>query len=561
MIYQVALLATIGTCSWIVLDLVFASSWRRRIGSLAVLASAAGCWAAGELLLASATGPGDVLAARRILFLGVCALGPAWIWSVLEARSPGWSADRAALLGALALPCLAVYSTLYWDSQGIFVDGTARPPRHGPLFLWNAAYAWTLVVAGLCILLGSMQSLAIEWTARQRALVCLAVGVPLAANISFVLGDVFAQDPTPVALAMSALIVRYVVLDVILGVHDLPFARSEVVEQMETGFVVADHRGRIIDANPAAIRLIAGGPLEGRLIRDVVSRLERMATSHLEARGFWLRRRGQTVGIGLSISDRAEQRRLEHQVELTTRLEALGHLASGVAHEVNNPLAYLTANLGLLEPLAEELGRPDAIERLPEPLRELALDAPQLVSESREGAERIRRIVDQLGFLTVGGGSGDQGAEPAAFDLHVAIERARSMAVFGQKDADVVVQSGGHPEVFASQPDVVHILLHLLLNAIRAAGQQGRVEVHATEMRGGTRIEILDDGPGIPDSELPFVFDPLYTTERPGRLGLGLSLCWRLAGQNGGLLEARNRPEGGAVFGLWLPSSSGRSAA
>ncbi len=590
MLYQVALLPTIGICSWIALDLIFSRTWGRRIASVPILAGAATCWASGESMLMSAATPSEIETARRILFLGVCLIGPAWIWCVLDARRPGWSSARGLRLAALTALPLAIYSTLYWDRSGLFVDRVAPVAQHGPLFFVNAAYVWGLIVAGLVLLLGARQSLAGTWTVRQRGLIALAVLAPIAANGLYLATRFPPFDPTPVLLAGSALIIRHVVLDVIMGAYYLPFARSEVVEQMETGFVVADHDGRIIDSNPAARKLLGRRTLAGHPIREIVSALERRNPPDLEPRGFWLTKHGQTVGMGLSIADRREQRRLEHQSEIATRLEALGHLAAGVSHEINNPLTYLTANLGLLEPLTQHLADTvgdappshanvetnalghahervdERLEKkresldLGEELRELALDAPMLLAQCREGADRIRRIVDQLALLSTAESAEERRAEPTRFPLADSVRRARAMALFGQKDAriDLAIEAGA--TAYAHPPDVVHILLLLFLNAIRAAGPEGRVEVRVAREAGGTSIEVRDDGPGIPEDELPFVFDPLYTTRRPGSLGLGLSRCFRLAGENSGRLDVAGREGGGAVFTLWLPDSCERVA-
>ena len=94
----------------------------------------------------------------------------------------------------------------------------------------------------------------------------------------------------------------------------------------------------------------------------------------------------------------------------------------------------------------------------------------------------------------------------------------------------------------------------LLLNAIQMGGEQVPITIELGDGEKEVSVRVCDGGPGIPEDDLPHVFDPFFTTRRPGpNLGLGLSLCWELARRNAGRLEAENRPEGGAAFTLWLP--------
>jgi C4-dicarboxylate-specific signal transduction histidine kinase len=101
---------------------------------------------------------------------------------------------------------------------------------------------------------------------------------------------------------------------------------------------------------------------------------------------------------------------------------------------------------------------------------------------------------------------------------------------------------------------VLHLVLHLLLNAFQMGGDDVPVGVELEASEKEACVRVSDAGPGIPEADLPHVFDPFFTTRRPGpNVGLGLSVCWELARRNGGRLEAQNRAGGGAVFTLWLP--------
>lgn len=553
MLYDLALVGTVGVCGWIALDLLVAAAWRHRIASVATLAAAALCWAAGELLVRHAEAASDVVAARRLLFLGVCALGPAWLWSALEARSPEWTRRRRWVLGAVALLSLASYSALYWDPATLFFDWYGRPPRHGPLFFVHGTYSWILVLLGLHFFLRSLADIGVPRSGSDRWLISLAVLGPLLGNVAYVLLGVPSWDPTPIALGASAVAVRSVVLDLTWGAHYLPFSRGEVVEQMETGFLVADRRGYVVDCNAAARAWLEGRAPEDRPLGEVIEEIRARKPLELEVKGFWLERRGQVVGVGALIADRTAARRAEREMEMANRLVALEHLAAGVAHEVNNPLSYIWTNLGLLQPFVQAAADPTRRGALPAEIHDLAEEAEMMLSQSLEGVERIRLIVEQLGVFAR---RSDDESVRRALDLGAPTERAAEMVRFGRKEISVRLKRTGRvPTVYAAEAEIVHIVFHLLLNALQASEEDGVIDVELGNQEGGAVVRVCDRGAGIPKAHLPHIFDPFFTTGRPGRLGLGLSLSWEMARQNGGRIEAENRPEGGAIFTLWLPAA------
>jgi two-component system NtrC family sensor kinase len=238
---------------------------------------------------------------------------------------------------------------------------------------------------------------------------------------------------------------------------------------------------------------------------------------------------------------------------MANRLMALGHLAAGVAHEVNNPLSYIWTNLGLLQPFVREAADPARRGALPAEIHDLAEEAETMLSQSLEGVERIRLIVEQLGVFA---GRRDDESVRRALDLGAPTERAVEMVRFGRKEISVRLKRTGRvPTVLAVEPEIVHIVFHLLLNAVQASEEDGVIDVELGNQEGGALVRVCDRGPGIPKAHLPHIFDPFFTTGRPGRFGLGLSLSWEMARQNGGRIEAENRPGGGAIFTLWLPAA------
>ena len=364
-------------------------------------------------------------------------------------------------------------------------------------------------------------------------------------------------DPTPIAFGVSAVLLRWLVLDLAFASAQPPVAPGEVIAQMRDGVLVADPMGRVIDWNAASERIVGSADLEGRPLGALIAALRRQRGREIEIRSFPLERRGRRFAFGAVLVDRTELRRLELRLELATRLEALGVLASGVAHEVNNPLTYVSVNLALLEPLIAAVGRPELRDALPESLRASAREAHDLIADCREGAERIQRIVEKLRQFTERGAS-HEASHP--HDVVVPVEKAVAMFAFGKRGRRIPVSKPRPlPRVVAIPDDVMHIVLHLLLNAIQMGGDEVPISIDLGATRREAWVRVSDQGPGIPERDLPHVFDPFFTTRRPGpNLGLGLSLCWELARKNGGRLEVENVRAGGAAFTLTLPAEPRR---
>nr|WP_047862542.1 ATP-binding protein [Archangium gephyra] len=236
---------------------------------------------------------------------------------------------------------------------------------------------------------------------------------------------------------------------------------------------------------------------------------------------------------------RAERERAEVE-----RLVLVGQLASGVAHEVNNPLAFVKSNLHYLE---RELLDTDGPENKAE-LREL-------LGETRQGVLRIQQIVTDLRRFAREGHVASEPGSPSE-----AIEEARRLASVRLRSlGEVVVDVAlGLPEVSLGQRHLVQVLVNLLLNAADAVEEavpprRARIVVRGRRVDGGVRLEVEDNGTGIPAEALPRLFEPFFTTKPPGKgTGLGLALCHEYVCRAGGALSAENRPEGGARFVLTL---------
>ena len=238
---------------------------------------------------------------------------------------------------------------------------------------------------------------------------------------------------------------------------------------------------------------------------------------------------------------RGEAERERAEVE---RFVLVGQLAAGVAHEVNNPLAYVKSNLSFLQHEARGGGSTLAREELQE-----------LLGETQQGVLRIQQIVEDLrGFARAGTSLDEQGTLPDAL-----AEATRLASVRLGRGGEVALElAPGLPGVRLGQRHMVQVLLNLLLNAADAVesarpARPTRIQVRAWRVDRGVRVQVEDNGPGIPEDVLPRLFEPFFTTKSPGRgTGLGLALCREYVVRVGGTLQAENHP-GGARFVLVLP--------
>jgi signal transduction histidine kinase len=545
--YQLGLIAAIAVFAWMALDL-FAPGRRRSSVSLGVLGVTAGLWALGDLLDLNAHAPQQVVLARSLRYVGACFIGACWLWVSLQAARPPRWARRPWLIALAFVPSAFFYSCVYWDHQGWFVDWATRD--RGPLFIAHTAWSWSLIAIGIA---GFGQAARRLRKASRARMIMLLVGTltPLAGNAIYLVHGA-AIDPTPLLLGFGGLLIRYAIVDAGIT-FSLPLGRSDVVEQLEVGVVVADLEDIVVDANRASHALLEREKLVGRPLGELLDAVEANPNRTLERRCFPLRNGRMIVGTGVVIEDRTEARRTEQRLQLAARLETVGSLTAGIAHEVNNPLAYVSSNLSQLEKLTAALTRPEVFERLPQDVRWLAEDGPEMARDASDGMRRIAELVQRLRRF-----ARDEPGHPAPqpLDLAQVSRTAVAMARVGAPPNAIRTRFEAAPPADAVESDLVQIALNLLVNAIQAADGDPHIELEVLPWNGGAALRVLDRGPGIPNDLLPRIFDPFFTTKLPGQgTGLGLSLSYDLARRHGGRLEAENRPGGGAAFTLWLPAA------
>ncbi|HEV3511346.1 MAG TPA: PAS domain S-box protein [Candidatus Sulfotelmatobacter sp.] len=289
------------------------------------------------------------------------------------------------------------------------------------------------------------------------------------------------------------------------------------------------------------------------LYHDVVSGRQVFGSAEYSARhrdGSWRTMRasgsqlvddeGKISGVIISVRDITIERKLEQQVVQSERLAAMGAMIGGVAHELNNPL---TSILGVSELLQDT--ETNEVAR-----KQLAM----LQQQTRRAAE----IVQNLTYF----------ARPPApgkskINLTEVVERTLNLHAYSLRKNNITVDFLKEPAVPYALGDphqLMQVFLNLIMNAeqaIREAREKGTLRIRMGKGEGSVWVSFHDDGSGIPKENLASIFDPFYTTKRPGRgTGLGLSICKSVMKEHNGSVEAANAPDGGAVFTVTLPAAS-----
>jgi PAS domain S-box-containing protein len=246
---------------------------------------------------------------------------------------------------------------------------------------------------------------------------------------------------------------------------------------------------------------------------------------------------GNLSGVIISVRDITIERKLEEQVVQSERLAAMGAMIGGVAHELNNPL---TSILGVSELLQDT-------ETNETSRKQLAM----LQQQTRRAAE----IVQNLTYFSRPPAPGK-----SKINLAEVVERTLNLHAYSLRKNNITVdflKETGVPYALGDPHQLMQVFLNLIVNAeqaMREVRDKGTLRIRLGKGEGTVWVSFHDDGPGIPKESLPSIFDPFYTTKRPGRgTGLGLSICKSVMKEHNGSVEAANAPDAGAVFTVTLP--------
>jgi C4-dicarboxylate-specific signal transduction histidine kinase/CheY-like chemotaxis protein len=330
-------------------------------------------------------------------------------------------------------------------------------------------------------------------------------------------------------------------------------ACEEIVGRDAAGMMVDEDRPRLARALAACRPSDDSGPAAAG--SEVVPVEARFATASgpVHAEGFLLPLLFDGLPAVLGAwQDVSQKRQLAARMMQMDRMIAVGTLAAGVAHEINNPLAYVSGNIDYA---LGELSRPELT-------RDELAEVVEALREARDGSERMRSIVRDLRTYSR---AGEERRGPV--DVRRAVEWACAMS---QKEvrqrARLALALDPVPSVDGEEGRLGQVLLNLLVNAAHAVaeGAPDDNEIRVAVRGEGARvvIEVSDTGVGIAPEHLPRIFDPFFTTKPVGvGTGLGLAIAQRIVTDFGGELRVESRIGRGTLFRVSLPVSGGAEPA
>ena len=261
------------------------------------------------------------------------------------------------------------------------------------------------------------------------------------------------------------------------------------------------------------------------------------------------------------------------QLLQSEKLASIGQLAAGVAHEINNPIGFVNSNLGTLKRYFEDLLKTlsayeenegeltaktrEGLEELKQKIDIVYLrgDVSNLLSESMEGMQRVKRIVQDLKDFSHVNESEKQWA-----DLEHGLDSTLNVVWNELKyKADVIKEYGGIPKIMCIPSQLNQVFMNLLMNAVQAIEGHGRITIRTGQEGDNVWVEVEDTGKGIKPEHLDHIFDPFFTTKPVGSgTGLGLSLSYGIVQKHGGRIEVRSEVGKGSTFRVLLPATSHR---
>lgn len=268
----------------------------------------------------------------------------------------------------------------------------------------------------------------------------------------------------------------------------------------------------------------------------------------------------------------------QSQLLQSEKMASIGQLAAGVAHELNNPIGFVSSNLGSLDSYlrdifsiiaayeaAEAAGgtrcpKLDAVRALKQEkdFDYLKTDIVQLMAESKDGLARVAKIVRDLKDFSRAGEAHFQWA-----DLHQGLDSTLNIVWNELKYKCTVKKEYGElPQVWCVPSQLNQVFMNLLVNAAHAIPEKGDITIRTGRQGGEVFVAISDTGTGISPEHIKRIFDPFFTTKPVGKgTGLGLSLAYSIMQKHQGRIEVQSEVGKGTTFTVWLPIEAKESQA
>lgn len=339
--------------------------------------------------------------------------------------------------------------------------------------------------------------------------------------------------------------------------QDLSRLYQSIVESVNTGIITIDRRGNIKTFNRAAAQ-ITGLKVEKVLNTSIYEIFDSLKEAPNEEKNELLyttpdgkrlilgysrsplkNDQGNEIGEIILLLDLTDIRRMQEEAKKNERLAFIGQMAANLAHEFRNPLMSMSGSIQMLQrslPLGEEEQR----------LMEIIMRA----------RDRLEAVIRDFLFL-----SRQKKREVEQLNLPSLVEELIDMIkneIDQSKDVAFDFRTEGHIFFSGNREEFRHLVYNLLINAVQAVGERGEIKIFIGEIRdkGGNfvKMEIEDNGCGIPEEEIGYIFEPFYTTKNKGT-GLGLSIVSAIVQTYGGTVEVESHPGRSTRFTVKLPTA------
>ncbi|MCB1644856.1 MAG: hypothetical protein KDI36_05360 [Pseudomonadales bacterium] len=302
--------------------------------------------------------------------------------------------------------------------------------------------------------------------------------------------------------------------------------------------------------------------LRHRIARERAARKE--AEYLLEERSRSLYLSNQELEASLSTLKEAQA-----QLVQTEKMASVGQLAAGIAHEINNPVGFVSSNLSTLKEYVGDVVRLlQALLVLESSLNDnypgvsqvralkesidldfILEDFDQLFADSIDGIGRVRKIIADLSDF-----SRAESQEARVTDLNQLVEKTLRLVASEIRYKGQVKTCTAELPAIRCYPELIgQVLMNLIINAIHALDEGGEIVVTTADEGDFIRVDVADDGCGIAPEHLAAIFDPFFTTKDVGKgTGLGLHIVREIVKRHGGEIHATSEPGKGSVFSFWL---------
>jgi signal transduction histidine kinase len=540
---------------------------------MSLILACAGCWSLFELLFAVEADPERAAQLLRWSYPASLAIAPLSLhfFSVSAAREQRWL--RRWLVPAYSTTFLCALATVTSDR----VLAGAQPASWG----WTALAGPALpVVYAAVVGIPCVAVAASLWPrpgqprpnlrlAGLRPLGILALS--LAALTDFALPLLGVPSPrlgSPCLVAWGALACWsvYRLRESSLAAHE--FAR-EILDTLPDGVALVRTNARIRTSNAQLGRLaelppaqLMGMPISSLLVDTGEPEAGEPGEKECElvsasghripvsvARAPLMDDETHLVGHVLVVRDLREVVSLRSRLATSGRLAAVGQLAAGIAHEINNPIAYVRSNLALLEEHWRRVGA-ELEKNACGPLVGTAFrEGPEILTRSCEGVDQVASIVREIGGFSSGGVAG-----PANADLVELLDAAVRVAAPQTQGVRIERDYAACPRISCIPQELMQLFLNLLVNAGQALPGGGAIRLATRQAGDDVLVEVADDGAGIEAELLGRIFEPFFTTKPVGQgTGLGLSVAHQIVTSHGGSIRADSEPGRGTRFQVRLP--------